>query len=238
MALKWLGIFYFLSFLFHAFNLVYNFAFVNFPGENFLTFEGYPGKLKYMTIWNYAFDVVYTALVAAHFLRTNNNNNNTASSYPSLKSVIDVLHASLYFPLGLLVCTLYWGMTAIDPGSVVTAAMRTIQPEWNNHAMHTLPFLLAVLDAVLVKHKYPSNRKGLSIVFLFVIAYLSVVLYLGLGPTRVWVYPVLQKLSKKWSELAMFMGGCALMFVFEYFAGKALTVAVWRERRIYAVHED
>jgi len=104
--------------------------------------------------------------------------------------------------------------------------------------MHSLPFLLAVLDAVLVRHKYPSNKKGLGIVFLFLITYLSVVLYLGLGPTRQWAYPVLEKLSKKWQELALFLGGCSLIFIFEYFAGKALTVAVWRERRIYAVHED
>lgn len=238
MEIKWLGIFYSLSFLLHAFNLFYNFAYVNFPGENFLTFEGYPGKLKYMTIWNYAFDVVYTLLVAVHFLRTSNRSDNTALPHSSLKSLIDVLHASLYFPLGLLVCTLYWGMTVIDPENVVRAAVRTIQPAWNDHAMHSLPFLFAVLDAVLIKHRYPSNQKGLSIVFLFVVAYLSVVLYLGLGPTRIWVYPVLEKLSKKWSELATFLAGCALMFVFEYFAGKALTIAVWRERRIYAVHED
>lgn len=234
----WLGIFYSLSFLFHAFNLVYNFAYVNFPGETFMTFMGYPGKLKYMTIWNYVFDVIYTFLVAVHFLSGGNHANNTAAPYTRLKYYVDVMHASLYFPLGLLVCTLYWGLTALDPENVVTASIATIQPSWNNHAMHTLPFVFAVLDAVLVRHRYPSNKKGLGIVFLFVIIYLSVVMYLGLGPARLWVYPVLEKLSKKWSELAMFIVGCALMFVFEYFAGKALTVTVWRENRIYAVHED
>ena len=238
MAFKWLGVFYSLLCIWHVYNLYYNFAYVNFPGENFLTFEGYPGKLKYMTIWNYAFDCVYLFLVATYFLRTNDRHNNTARPYSKHKSIIDLLHASLYFPLGLLVCTLYWGMTALDPESVVRAAIKQIQPAWNDHAMHSVPFLLAVLDAIIVKHRYPSNKKGLAIVFLFVIAYLSTVLYLGLGPARVWAYPVLEKLSKNASELATFLAGCSVMFVLEYFAGKALTVAVWSSPRIYAVHED
>jgi len=129
-------------------------------------------------------------------------------------------------------------MTALDPESVTTAAVKKIQPEWNNHALHSLPFLFAVLDAVIVKHQYPSNKKGLAVVFLFVIAYLSTVLYLGLGPLRVWAYPVLEKLSRNASELAMFLAGCCLMFVAEYFAGKALTITLWGTPRLYAVHED
>ena len=60
--------------------------------------------------------------------------------------------------MGLLVCTLYWGMTALDPESVTTAAVKKIQPEWNNHALHSLPFLFAVLDAVIGWSEGDVNR--------------------------------------------------------------------------------
>ena len=224
------GLLYLVLFLWTSFNLVYNFAYVNFPEETFLTFQGYPGKLKYMTIWNYAFDCFYLGLVAYYFL---------VKRTDQLKQFLDLLHASLFFPLGLLVCTLFWGMTAVDPESVVDAAIKKIQPAWNNHAMHSVPFLVAILDAVLVKHEYPSNKTGLSVVFAFVLAYLSTVLYLGLGPAHVWAYPVLEKLSRNASELAIFLAVCCFMFLCEYFAGKALTVVVWGsgDRRA-ALHQD
>ena len=56
-------------------------------------------------------------------------------------------------------------MTALDPESVTTAAVKKIQPEWNNHALHSLPFLFAVLDAVIGWSEGDVNRVIVKKVF-------------------------------------------------------------------------
>merc|ERR1719427_2083725 len=110
------------------------------------------------------FDVVYLALVAFRLL--------FARDHAGLKRFVDLLHAAVYFPVGLLVCTLYWGIMGLDPASLLSMPT-TIQPVWHNHALHSLPFLLAILDAFLIQHKYPSDRKGVGVVFAFAFVYLS-----------------------------------------------------------------
>ncbi|XP_027456684.1 androgen-dependent TFPI-regulating protein isoform X2 [Callorhinus ursinus] len=96
--------------------------------------------------------------------------------------------------LNLFVFLSFWILFLYDRELVYPKALDGIFPVWLNHAMHTsiLPFTLA--EVILRPHCYPQRKKGLTLLALASLAYISRVLWIY-SETGTWVYPVFAKLS-------------------------------------------
>ena len=72
-----------------------------------------------------------------------------------------------------MVCILFWGMYAISRELVFPEVMDLFYPSALNHGVHTAPIVLALLELVLVPHHFSSHHVSLTLLVLFLGAYLA-----------------------------------------------------------------
>ncbi|XP_044244681.2 androgen-dependent TFPI-regulating protein [Ursus arctos] len=106
----------------------------------------------------------------------------------------DLLFTTLAFPISTFVFLSFWILFLYDRELVYPKALDGIFPVWLNHAMHTsiMPFTLA--EVIIRPYCYPRKKKGLTLLALASLAYISRVLWIY-SETGTWVYPVFAKLS-------------------------------------------
>ena len=95
-----------------------------------------------------------------------------------------------------------------------------------NHAAHSCPFPFALMESILVRHKYPSRKSGIAVFCFFASAYILWVLWIAYY-ANIWVYGVLRVLP--WYGL---VGLFALSFVLGaviYSVGEQITKQVWEK---------
>lgn len=93
--------------------------------------------------------------------------------------------------------------------------------------MHTMPMLLIWIEMLSSYTNYPSRTLGFSILFVFLGAYLLLILcvYVSAG---VWIYPVLKVLT--WPEKGMMFGGAFLLSIGLYLTGEKVNEIYWKAR--------
>lgn len=68
---------------------------------------------------------------------------------------------------------MFWGLYAIDRELIFPKSLDEFIPGWQNHVMHTLPIIGALLDAYLVHHSFPKFRNGIKLTIGFISTYLG-----------------------------------------------------------------
>ncbi|XP_036893854.1 androgen-dependent TFPI-regulating protein isoform X2 [Sturnira hondurensis] len=136
----------------------------------------------------------------------------------------DLLFTTLAFPISTFVFLTFWILFLCDRQLVYPKQLDNILPVWLNHAMHTSIFPFSLVEIILRPHCYPMRKKGLTLLTVASIAYISRVLWIYLK-TGTWVYPVLAKLSAV--GLAAFFSFSYIFSVSIYLLGEKLNHWKW-----------
>ncbi|XP_030170706.1 androgen-dependent TFPI-regulating protein isoform X3 [Lynx canadensis] len=96
--------------------------------------------------------------------------------------------------LNLFVFLSFWILFLYDRELVYPKALDDIFPEWLNHAMHTSILPFSLVEVILRPHCYPLKKKGLTLLAVASLAYISRVLWIY-SETGTWVYPLFARLS-------------------------------------------
>ena len=108
----------------------------------------------------------------------------------------DWLFATAAFPLGLFVTVMYWAIYTVDRELISPACLDCYFPSWLDHLYHSTSLPLQVLEALVVRHAYPSRRLGgalTAMIFLSYVLWLNTIQLLG----SFWVYPFLEVLTAR-----------------------------------------
>ncbi|KAM4027200.1 androgen-dependent TFPI-regulating protein isoform 1-T1 [Anomaloglossus baeobatrachus] len=183
----------------------------------------YGGQWKYLTVLNV---VLQTLFYAVTFL--------TDLLFPirGIKLVKciayyrDLLFAVLAFPAATFVFLSFWALYSYDRQLVYPEGLDKVIPQWLNHAVHSAVFPIAVLEIVTSPHHYPPRRKGLILLGICSISYISWVIWIYLADGN-WVYPFLGLLSP--FGFLIFLLCSHILAVFVYIVGETLNYILWGE---------
>ncbi|XP_034285029.1 androgen-dependent TFPI-regulating protein [Pantherophis guttatus] len=181
----------------------------------------YGSKWKYLSFLNVvlqAFFYAISLLTSAFILMKKRRIATTMISFK------DLIFSSLVFPLSTFVFATFWSMYLYDRNLIYPKYMDSIIPEWINHGMHTLVFLLALVEMFVIPHQYPSVGKSLSILGVLILAYLLWILYF-FAKTGKWLYPIFKFLSPL--GMIVFSGIAAVTIFFYYILGRFLNRMIW-----------
>ncbi|XP_040209661.1 androgen-dependent TFPI-regulating protein [Rana temporaria] len=181
----------------------------------------YGGQWKYLTVLNV---VLQTLFYAVSFL--------TDLLLPIrgiklVKFVIyckDLIFSVLAFPASTFVFLSFWALYTYDRQLVYPEGLDKVIPLWLNHAVHTAVFPIAVLEIVTSPHHYPPKRKGLTLLGICSVAYLSWVLWIYIADGN-WVYPFLGLLNPV--GFILFLLSSNILAALVYIAGDTLNYLVW-----------
>ncbi|XP_067937446.1 androgen-induced gene 1 protein-like [Watersipora subatra] len=191
----------------------------------------FAGKWQFLTHWTLYIEAFYWWTVVLAGL----SNRCYVQRNGLLHRIVDYLHASVAFPIGMMVCIMFWTLYGIDRELVYPKRLDAIIPTWLNHVMHTIYVPCLALDKYLVLHRYPKSSDGLLLCLVIPFFYQVWVMYLALQH-QVWVYPVLAVLD--WpAKIAFFLANWVL-FVIVYKAGEALTNKIWGRKPVRAGRKD
>uniref|UniRef100_A0A8C9KHK0 Androgen dependent TFPI regulating protein n=1 Tax=Panthera tigris altaica TaxID=74533 RepID=A0A8C9KHK0_PANTA len=85
----------------------------------------------------------------------------------------DLLFTTLAFPISTFVFLSFWILFLYDRELVYPKALDGIFPEWLNHAMHTSILPFSLVEVILRPHCYPLKKKGLTLLAVASLAYIS-----------------------------------------------------------------
>ena len=227
---------------FHTICLLINIAGCSYEIQNINLpiFNSYGGRFKFLTHWSqylhlsyfcFAFGImVYSKLALGRSKKTGENDNpaSPVPKAPTLHLFRDAIFVAICFPIGIMVCFLFWGITFVtaDKDGATSAETRKIVPLSSpyNHYLHTAPLILNLLGIFLVKFTYPSRKYGVSVVSTFSILYVAWLVHVG-KYTGFWSYPFIE--HQTMIEFIAFVIGSALAAVAVYIFGEALSSVIW-----------
>lgn len=130
------------------------------------------------------------------------------------------------------VCALFWSIYAMDREHIYPERLDKTIPFILNHYWHTGIVLTAIIEAMVVFHRYPSNFKA------FVIMSLTATLYIVwmtwvFTATGKWPYPFLEKIPLP--LFPVFCLFCLVVDVVFYFIGKLLCHIRWRGNNVRVI---
>ncbi|XP_058031627.1 androgen-dependent TFPI-regulating protein [Ahaetulla prasina] len=176
---------------------------------------------KYLSFLNVVLQVIFYAislLTSAFILMKKRRIATTMTSFK------DLIFSSLVFPLSTFVFTTFWSLYLYDRNLIYPKYMDSVIPEWVNHGMHTLVFLLTLVEIFVVPHQYPSVGKSLSILGMIALTYLLWIFYF-FAKTGKWLYPIFRFLSPL--GMIVFSGIAAVALFFYYMLGRFLNCMIW-----------
>ena len=68
---------------------------------------------------------------------------------------------------------MFWGVYAVDRELIFPSVLDPHYPALLNHGVHTMPLLIGLLEVLLERHNYPSNRAALTLLLGFLGVYLG-----------------------------------------------------------------
>lgn len=207
-------IFHYLCFLVHLIGVTYHLSEINLEAH-----KTYGGRFKFLTFINMVLQLVYFNMATVTELHEVVRKRKSEI----FASLCDYTFACFVFPIGTTVSVLFWGLYAADPYSCQTPEEAQQIPSWLNHYMHTFP-LVTILELCLIRHKYPSRKKGVLSVLGFAVAYTAWVLWVAFA-ADIWVYPFLKKLDSLF--IAAFFASAFAVSLFIYFVGEWVAVRKW-----------
>ncbi|XP_050520467.1 androgen-induced gene 1 protein-like isoform X2 [Daktulosphaira vitifoliae] len=77
------------------------------------------------------------------------------------KKVRDFYFVSFVFPVTIYVCLFFWTICAVNKPLLFPKEMSQWIPDWYNHAVHTNPIVLSLLEMITTKRKVPKFSKSL-----------------------------------------------------------------------------
>ncbi|XP_056377150.1 androgen-dependent TFPI-regulating protein isoform X2 [Hyla sarda] len=181
----------------------------------------YGGQWKYLTVLNVVLQTFFYAVTFLTDLLL------PIRGIKLVKCIIycrDLLFSVLAFPAATFVFLSFWALYSYDRQLVYPEGLDKIIPQWLNHAVHTAVFPIAVLEMVTSPHRYPPKRKGLTLLGICSISYLSWVIWIYFADGN-WVYPFLGLLTP--FGFLIFLLSSNILAATVYIVGETLNYLVW-----------
>ncbi|XP_016009814.2 androgen-dependent TFPI-regulating protein [Rousettus aegyptiacus] len=140
----------------------------------------------------------------------------------------DLLFTSLGFPVSTIIFLLFWSLFLYDREVVYPKNLDYIIPVWLNHAMHTSILPFSLIEVIFRPYCYPQKKKGLSILTIVFLAYISRLLWFY-SQTGIWLYPIFGKLSP--ISIAVFLSISYIFTIGTYLLGEKLNHWKWGDMR-------
>ncbi len=131
-----------------------------------------------------------------------------------------------------VVTILFWGIYIIDRELIFPKELDEFIPAALVHYAHTAILITALIELVLVFHRFPSNMVGIGMMFTYSTAYIIWIVW-NFTVTKTWVYPFIDKMPLP--VITVFFAGCFFFNVAVYFGGKVLCYLTWRGTYVYYV---
>ncbi|KAH8371758.1 hypothetical protein KR093_008786 [Drosophila rubida] len=172
------------------------------------------GKFNYLSFLNGLLQTLYYLLAVACDLRP----------LARLQQTRSFLLTTLVVPLALTVSATFWLLWTIDEELVFPYVLVGIYPWWLTYTLHTLVAVGAVLEICVAPHRYPSRRRGFTVLAVVLCSYLAW-LQLVYHWTGIWIYPFLDIMNSpfRWVFFAL-VGSSACVF---YLLGERLNCVLW-----------
>lgn len=140
------------------------------------------------------------------------------------------MFAAFAFPIAMFVGVTFWSIMAIDRELVLPKKIDAYFPLWLNHIMHTNIVIFILLEMFLSCRKYPSKKKGLIGLTIFMAIYLSwtFVIYYN---TKLWVYPVMDVMD--WPSRIFFLLAMLAFCLILYLVGDFINTKRWGHEMTY-----
>lgn len=155
---------------------------------------------------------------------------NFSKKKSDLRKLLDFWFGAIMFSNAALVCLIFWTLYGIDRDLIHPVLCDTFFPPWLNHAVHTLPVFVVLIELLTVHRKFPSFRRGLTANICFTCAYSTWSVLVRLESGR-WVYEVLDQLSPL--HRFSFIGTMAVVKAMFYAGGQALQCLRWGGREAH-----
>lgn len=120
---------------------------------------------------------------------------------PTIRLIKDVLF-SVAFPIAMYVSGAFWGIYAVDKDLIFPEHIAKLYPVWVNHVLHTTVAIFMFIELLTTNRNYPSRKVGLSVMSVFIGAYISWYLTVYFK-TGTWAYPLFDELN--WPLRIMFL---------------------------------
>uniref|UniRef100_A0A8D8UT78 Androgen-induced gene 1 protein n=1 Tax=Cacopsylla melanoneura TaxID=428564 RepID=A0A8D8UT78_9HEMI len=118
----------------------------------------------------------------------------------------------------------FWALFVLDRNLVMPAEFDQYFPMWLNHIVHSMVFVLPVMEIITSPREYPSIQNGLIGLCVFQGVYL-VWIHVVYYKCNMWVYPILEKLGL--FARYMFLGSSVAFSIALYFGGQFLNNTIW-----------
>ena len=222
------------EFLFHSFACCF-FAYTDstsifIPGLS----DTYGGRYKFLTVIDLKLLICYhgysAILDVTYIFWSSISKGSKVNRHKFRKNCLrrDYVFSSIVFPTSWTVSILFWTLYNMNPDMVQSAETRKHSPAhgFHNHAVHTAPMLVSLLECFITKHRLSvSFMKGCIGWVVFCILYLSWILWVAYT-ANIWVYPFFKVMSS--AARGLFFIGVFLFEAMLYQIGVNITRSYWR----------
>ena len=151
--------------------------------------------------------VAYSLCLTSHFVS-------------KLRKPRDFFFTAFAFPVGILVVTSFWSIWFIAGREYIfPAALEPYYPPWLNHITHTIIAPVNLIELLINKKQYSSDKRAISALASYTAAYTSFLLYIRWQTGR-FVYPFLNQMDNV--SVGVFILGTVVFGIATYKAGKLL----------------
>ncbi|XP_020818695.1 androgen-dependent TFPI-regulating protein isoform X2 [Phascolarctos cinereus] len=184
----------------------------------------YGGQWKYLTMLNLLLQAIFYGVACLDDLLKRMRRNKDIKWVTASR---DLLFTTLAFPASAFVFMSFWTIFLYDRELIYPKSLDRIFPKWWNHAMHTAVLPFSQMEAILNPHRYPSKKKGLTLLGCATIAYICWVLRIYYV-TKKWVYPIFAQLTPE-SSAAFFSVICVFL-AYIYLLGEHFNQLIWGDQ--------
>lgn len=144
----------------------------------------------------------------------------TSHFVPKLRRTRDFFFTTFAFPIGILVVSSFWGIWfTFGRESISPKAIEPFYPPWLNHVTHTIIAPINILELILAKKQYSSDKRSITALAGYTLSYTSFLLYIRFQTGR-FVYPFLNNMDT--IPVGAFIAGMVVFVVVTYKAGQIL----------------
>lgn len=135
-----------------------------------------------------------------------------------LKRPKDFFFTTFALPVGMLVVGSFWSIWFVAGREYIfPATLEPYYPPWLNHITHTIIAPINLIELLIVKHQYSTDRRAIVPLTAYIASYTSYLLYIRFQTGR-FVYPFLNKMDAV--PVGAFICGMAVFAVCFYKSGK------------------
>ncbi|KAI0981387.1 hypothetical protein GJ496_011049 [Pomphorhynchus laevis] len=126
-------------------------------------------NLRFLTYIDVVVQTIYYLICVLYYLFAIVGNHKLEQSILPIR---DFIYTVLAFPVGILVCILFWSIYMYKKELMVPVEYQFLLTTTLNHILHTLPGLGHCFEGLTQFHQYPKNRTSIFCILLFCCIYL------------------------------------------------------------------